>query len=244
VDQTILFQANIHHGAVQSRLLHDPLQAHLGPQIREGERPGIGMSSSFICHIWYSPLLFVEHRLMSYASLYPMGRKSQCLVDCPLASVSAPGMISSVSFLERAMDVPLGISLGKDLAFVVFAPASCQRNLDLGAPPLEVQARGDNGVAALTHARGEAVDLSTVKQELARATGLMAVPPCLLIGRDVNVEQPEFPVSGLYVPIGQVDPAGPNRLDLCPGQDQAGFAPILQVEVSVGLPICGDDFDA
>src|SRR5579863_3477917 len=81
---------------------------------------------------------------------------------------------SAVAVFQHSLDfAPAGFA--RDcFALVIEMFALGQRDFDFGAPALEVNAQGDDGVAALAHAPPEAVDLAAMEQEFARASFLVA----------------------------------------------------------------------
>jgi hypothetical protein len=70
---------------------------------------------------------------------------------------------SPITLLERAFDISSGRALGNGCSFIIFAFTLGQRDLDLGSPSFEIQARGHNGVSAFRDPPDETVDLSTME---------------------------------------------------------------------------------
>ena len=76
--------------------------------------------------------------------------------------------------LHGAIHLAFHFALADRVALVVLLLAARQRQLDLGAPVLEVEAQRHQGEAAFFHFAGEARDLIAVQEQLAGAHRLVA----------------------------------------------------------------------
>src|SRR5438132_1660521 len=86
--------------------------------------------------------------------------------------------------LERPLDLPVGLALGEVAALVAELLAARERELDLRAPVLEVQARRHERQPLLLHAAAETVDLAPVQEQLAIAVGIVVPDTPLVVGGD------------------------------------------------------------
>src|SRR5579859_775948 len=142
-----------------------------------------------------------------------------------------------VGFLDRALDLALGIALGDRVALVVLALALCQRQLQLDLAVLVVQPEWDQRVAAHARLGREPADLPRVQQEFARPPRLVVPAVALFEQRDVGIPQPDLAFVGAGVGVAQVDVARANRLDFRAQQGEASLDGFEDVVVVVRLPI-------
>src|SRR5436305_13448447 len=104
---------------------------------------------------------------------------------------------SATPRLELALDAALRLAVGDVAPLVAAFLAAPQRQLDLGAAVLEVQAGRDEREALLGHLGGEPLHLAAVQEELSRAVGAVRPERRLSVGRDGEAHQPQPPVARL-----------------------------------------------
>src|SRR3954468_17068948 len=141
--------------------------------------------------------------------------------------------LSAVGFAQRALHVALALALLDRLALVEAVLAAGERDLDLRARALEVDARRDEREAALLDARLQALDLAPVDEQLARALGLVVLARGGRVGRDVHVVQPQLAVAEGGVAVLDLHATLAQRLDLRPLQHEAGLD-LVEELVAVG----------
>jgi hypothetical protein len=123
---------------------------------------------------------------------------------------------------ELARHLAARIPLGDVAPAVVELLAPRQAQLDLGAAASgDVQPERDERQALGPEPALQLVDLGPVEEELAVPLRLMAPAVGLSEWRDVGADQPRLIVLDPGVRVGQVDLAGPDRLDLGPGEGEA-----------------------
>src|SRR5205085_7195322 len=105
------------------------------------------------------------------------------------------------------------------LALVVDVLPARECDLDLRprAPIGEVDAGGDEGEATLLGAADQALDLAAVKQQLARAFGIVVVPGSRPVRWDVHPDQPYLAVTHRRVGVLQLRPGFTQPLPRGPG---------------------------
>src|SRR5215472_3917360 len=141
---------------------------------------------------------------------------------------------------DGALHLALRVGLGKRLALVVLALAAAEPDLDLGVVAREVHAQRDQRVAALADLADQARDLLRVQQQLARPPRLVVDVAALRVGADVDVLQPRLAPVDAHVAVGQVGPAGPERLHLGAGQHQARLVALVDEVVVEGAAVDRD----
>src|SRR5919109_2822636 len=120
---------------------------------------------------------------------------------------------AQIPFRHRALDLALRVALLDRPALVVEVLALRDRDLDLRARPVPVQARGHDRQALLGSRAEQPIDLAAVEQQLAGALGVVVVAR-RLVGGDVHVAQPHLAVAHLGVGVLQLGPAFAERLPL------------------------------
>ena len=118
------------------------------------------------------------------------------LTKLPAARRPMAGDHGARSYLIRALEFALDLATHvtvRDLAPPV-APllARGQRQLDLRPRSLEVDPGRDQGQAALRRFADQALDLGPVQEQLARPLRLVVLAAGRLVGRDVEVAQPDL----------------------------------------------------
>src|SRR5262249_50474541 len=117
---------------------------------------------------------------------------------------------------------------------------ACKGELHLRAAGAEVELRGDEREPALAHLACQRVDLLTPEQKLSVAIRVVVLAVALVVDGDVRADEPGFVAAHRGVRLLEGRPAGPKRLHLGPGQDEAGLHPIEEVVV-VPRPAVVDD---
>ena len=142
-----------------------------------------------------------------------------------------------------AGDVATGVAVGDVATTVVELLAAGQAQLDL-RPALagQVQPERDDRQALRLRLAEQLVDLGAVEEQLADPLGLVVVAVGLLERRDVGADQPRLVALDARVGVGEVDLAGPDRLDLGAGQDDPGLERVLDAELVPCPPVEGDVF--
>src|SRR4029453_6353700 len=130
------------------------------------------------------------------------------------SGVPGPDAPASVALAHRALDVALLVARLHRLALVEAVLAAAERDLDLGARAVEVDAGGHEGQPALLGLGHHALDLALVGQELARAIGVVVLAAGGPVGRNVDVVQPQLAVAHLRVAVLDLRRAAAQRLDL------------------------------
>src|SRR5712692_6057460 len=136
----------------------------------------------------------------------------------------AEGSPVSSLFAHQPRPLALPAALLFALAFVVQFLAAGDRNLDLGATlRIEIELQRHERHALALHRASELVDFTSVQQQLAGPPREMIETVRLQIFGDIGVVEPQF--AGLLRRIGFGDRrlALPQRLDLGPGQRDAGL---------------------
>ncbi len=146
----------------------------------------------------------------------------------------------SAAGLDGPLHVPVGLAL-RDVAALVsplFTPGESE--LDLRPAVLEVELRRDERQALLGDLARQGIDLVPVEEELAIPIGVMVGDVALVVDRDVGTDEPGLPIA--YVRIGLLERGTsiPERLDLRPGQHEAGLHAVEKV-VIVPRPAVVDD---
>ena len=149
-----------------------------------------------------------------------------------------------VSLLHGAVDLALGVPLGRGLSFVVEFFALAQAHLDLDPAALEVDLQGDQGVAVLLDLAVEPHDLPLVHQQSAGTAGVHIEAVALLIGGDVHLVDEHFAVLDAAPGILQVQGALADGFDLGADQLDAGLVVLLDEVFVTGLPVSGHHLDA
>src|SRR5581483_8293610 len=96
----------------------------------------------------------------------------------------------SAARLQRALDLALRVAVDERAPLVPHVLAARERELDLDAPVLEVEARRHERQALLAHLAVEAVDLLAVQEQLPRPGRLVVRAVPLVVGRDLRVQEP------------------------------------------------------
>src|SRR3954468_16925223 len=141
---------------------------------------------------------------------------------------------------ERALHLALELALLDRLALVADVLAPGQRDLDLRAWALEVQARRHQRQALLLGLADQPLDLALVHEQLARALGLMVLARRRPVGRDVDVVQPHLAVLDRGVAVLELRLAAAEGLDLGAREHEAGLPLVHQVVAVARLAIGGD----
>src|SRR5215470_14415144 len=92
--------------------------------------------------------------------------------------------------------------------------ALCQPQLDLGASVLEIDLQRDDRVPLLAHSPVQAIDLSTMEQQLSRARLLMTELAGWCVCADVYTLQKRLAILDARIAVSEVRAMRPQRLDL------------------------------
>src|SRR4051794_28204130 len=150
------------------------------------------------------------------------------------------GCASALDVSQRSFDVA-ALFAGLDrLALVESVLAAAERDLDLRAPVLEVDPRRHDRQAALGHTAEEPLDLAPVGEQLARPLGLVVVLRGRLVGRDVDVLEPQLALLHVDVAVLDLGAALAQRLDLGALQDDAALELVEQLEAVRRLAVRRD----
>jgi len=119
--------------------------------------------------------------------------------------------------------------------------AAPQADLQLGvAPVVDVEAERDEGQALRLRPAEELVDLVLVEEELASALRLVVPAVAGRVRGDVGADEPGLTAVDPGVGLLQAHLAGPDRLDLRAGQDDASLEGVLDAELVARLAVEGD----
>jgi hypothetical protein len=80
-----------------------------------------------------------------------------------------------------------------------------------------------------------------VQEETAAALGLVVLPVAHLVLADVDLDEPGLSVLDPDVALAEVGETGAERLDLGPGQLDAGLEELQEVVLMAGLAVAGED---
>src|SRR6476469_7827145 len=141
---------------------------------------------------------------------------------------------SGTSLLAAAAggDGPVGLTVvlafAQRVPLVVVLLALGDRDLDLGAPVLEVQRQRDQGVTRLAGGREQLVELAAVQQHLAPAARRVVCPVPVEVLGDVDALEPELVVTvEAGPPVDEGGAPHPQGLDLGAHQDQTRLVGVL-----------------
>src|SRR5262245_5521980 len=139
---------------------------------------------------------------------------------------------------ELALDVTTRVALRDVAPPIVVLLAAGETELDLRAPPAgDVHPQRHDRLALRLGPAEQLVDLRPVQQQLAHALGLVVVAVALLEWRDMGADQPGLSVLDARIGIGQVHLARAERLDLGPGQHEAGLERLVDREFVAGSSV-------
>src|SRR5262249_8282292 len=128
--------------------------------------------------------------------------------------------------LQCALHLPLRVALHERAALVAHVLASGERELDLDAAVLEVEACPDERQAFLAHLPVQPVDLPAVEEELPGTRRIVVRPVALVVHRDLGAVQPRLAVANVRVGLPERRPPGAKRLHLGAGENQPGLDPL------------------
>ena len=110
-----------------------------------------------------------------------------------------------------------------------------------GRLPADVEPQRDDRLALRLRPAEQLVDLASGGGAACASASARGCSGCrLLERRDVGADQPGLAALDAGVGVGQVGLAGPDRLDLRPGQDDAGLERLLDREFVAGSSVEGD----
>ena len=142
---------------------------------------------------------------------------------------------------QQALLIALPIAVFFDIAFIVLLFAFGEANLAFGAALFPVQGERDGGIAFALNGSQQVGDFLCVQQELAGALGFgVDVGGGGVQWVDKCTEQKSLAVFQQHVAVTQLHFASTQAFDLPTFQHQAGFEPLLDEIIVVGLPIFGD----
>ena len=143
--------------------------------------------------------------------------------------------------LERALHLALGIALRDVAALVVRFLAAGERELDLRAAVLPVQARGDERVPALAHLARERVDLPPLEQEPAVAVGVVVRDVAVAVLGDVGADEPDLVAAHLAEGPLEVRLSVAEGLHLRADELEPRLYPLDEVVVVPGAAVVDDE---
>ena len=141
---------------------------------------------------------------------------------------------------EGLLLLAVGLAGGQRLALVPGLLALGERDLDLGAPVLEVQGGRDDGEALLVDLALDLLDLVAVEQQLALASRGVVGPGALGVLRDVHAVQPRLVPLDVDEPVDERRASFPQRLHLRADEHQPRLVGVIEVEVVAGAPVRRD----
>jgi two-component system response regulator RegX3 len=142
--------------------------------------------------------------------------------------------------LEGALDLSVGVPLGDVAALVAQLLTPPQSDLDLGPAVLEVETCRHERQASLAHPTGETIDLAPVEQQLAIPLRIVVRDATLVIGGDVETDEPELTTALLGESLLKRDPPLAQRLHLGAREHEACFDALEQLVLVTGTPVVGD----
>src|SRR5690606_10221957 len=152
---------------------------------------------------------------------------------------------SATGFSHRAVDLTLRVTLRRGLTLVVELLAPRHADIDLCPAVLQAHAQRDKRHPLLLRRPNQVVDLTTMREELARPIRIMVRPATVRIRRNMAADQPQFAVIDAHISLGDGDLAIPNRLDLCSCQHDAGLELFLDEVIVKRAPVlCHHPFAA
>src|SRR3954469_25512261 len=101
----------------------------------------------------------------------------------------------SAPALHGAVDVAVGLALRDVAALVAQLLAARDGELGFDLPVLEVEARRDERQALLADHAVERIDLTAVREQLARPVGIVRAARPAVVRRDVQADEPELAVA-------------------------------------------------
>src|SRR4051812_16753736 len=158
------------------------------------------------------------------------------IVDSSICAVES--LAAALCVGELAGDVSPCIAVGDVPPSIVELLAARQRELDLRPAPLrDIQAKRDDRLTLGLGPAQELIDLGTMEEKLAHPLRLVVVAIAALEGRDVCADEPGLTVLDSGIGVGEVGLARAERLDLRPGQDDAGLERLVDGEVVAGSSV-------
>ena len=119
---------------------------------------------------------------------------------------------------QRALYVPLGISLGCGIALVVLLLAFAQTNQQLGVAVADINLQRHQRVAFLLSETEQFVNFGFLEKKLARSRRIARIEPVTLFERaNMHIMNERFAVTNQRERIADVGPAVAQRLDLRAG---------------------------
>src|SRR4051794_37446360 len=159
----------------------------------------------------------------------------------PIAGSPATTLAAPLCVGELAGDVASGVAIGDVTPPVMELLAAGEAELDLSPALLvDVEPERHDRLALRLGAAQELVDLGPAEQQLPDPLRLVVVAVGLRPRRDVDPDQPGLVALDPRVRVAERHLAGPDRLDLRAGQDEAGLERLVDREVVTGPPVEGD----
>src|SRR5581483_7092823 len=158
----------------------------------------------------------------------------------PRSASRARRTSSSPAALQGALDLPFGVAAREIASLVAKLLATCERELDLDPPVLEVEAGRHQREPALANLAVERGDLALVQEELAVARRGVVRDVALLVRGDVGPDEPGLAVADVGVRLVQSDPAVAEGLDLRSRQLKPGLETLEQLVVVPRAAILGE----
>ena len=102
-----------------------------------------------------------------------------------------------ISVFHGAVDLPLGVSDRRIVAFVIELLSAAERNFHLDPGILQIYGQGDNGKPVLFDFAVQAADLALMHQKPAGTERVFVEDVSLLIRRDMQLLDEDFSVLDL-----------------------------------------------
>ena len=142
--------------------------------------------------------------------------------------------------LDRLFGLTVEGSLTQRFSLVVELLSSSQDDLYLDPVPDQDHRRRNHRQPLLLDLGGKPLDLPLVHEQTPWAAGLMARVPAVFIGADVATHEHGFATREVDMGVGEVDPTGPDCLDLGATQLDAGDLVFEEVVEVAGAAILGN----
>ena len=143
-----------------------------------------------------------------------------------------------------SLHLALCVSLRRRLSLVVGLLSSCDRDLSLCEPVLEVEPQGNESLALLGDLGGKALDLRPVQQQLARSHRVVIGAISVRVRTDVALKQPCLSVFHGRIGLGEAHPALAARFHFGPTEREPRLNRFFEVVIVTSPAIVSDELHA
>jgi hypothetical protein len=143
--------------------------------------------------------------------------------------------------LRLARDLSLNISPGYCLAFIVLFFPPGDSYLNFRQPFFDIHPSWNDSDAFLADIVPQAVDLTAVQKQFARAARLVVEDARMFVWGDMRIHQPGFLPVNLHISLGKADLSGADGLNLAAGQCQTSLISLTQEILVSSFAIGGDN---